>query len=397
MPFHKLHIYKRHINGTSAGARGVGRRRLINGVDDMSGPVEEYRDWGRGGAQCVGRVLVLQHGQNPSTDIYLRRRLSAPGMPPSTIVDIGRERPADHLPGPAADGSRVFVIVCRYITGDWLGALERARDGLVGLAYFTDDDLPAMMADKSLPPSYRFRIWRRYGRFRRRLSTLADEIWVSTAALAQRYEGERVRLVPPLFLPAPRLVRSRTDSVRLFYHGTEAHRREIAWLAGVIAEVQRRRGDTRFEVFGRGAVARLYRDTGRVTVRRPLAWPAFFDHSARQQDIGLAPLFASAVNAARAPVKFFDITRVGAVGLYSDTAPYSGFLRDGMDGLLLPDDPAAWADAIVALAGDPERRRRLAAAAKARCEAINRAAEPLPGFEARAGAASPDGELEGAA
>lgn len=367
----------------------------------MSGPVATHRGSGRrgalGGAQGVGRILILQHGPNPSTDIYLRRRLAAPGMPPSTIVDIGRERPADHELGPAADGSRAFVVICRYITGTWLGALERARDGLAGLAYFTDDDLPAMMADASLPARYRFRIWHRYGRFRRRLSTLADEIWVSTAVLAQRYESEGAKLVPPLFVPAPRVVRGATDSVRLFYHGTAAHRREIAWLADVVAEVQRRRGDTRFELFGRGAVARLYRDTGRVTVRPPLAWPAFFDHSVHQQDIGLAPLFASAVNAARAPVKFFDITRVGAAGLYSDTAPYAGFLRDGVDGLLLPDDPAAWADAIVALASDPERRRMLAAAARARCETINRAAAPLPGFEPPVRTAEPDGELEGAA
>ena len=370
----------------------------------MSGPVTTNRDPGRrdalGGARRVGRVgrvVILEHGPNPSTDIYLRSRLAAPGMPRATTVDIGREHPADHELGPAADGSGVFVIICRYITGAWLSALERSRHGLAGVAYFTDDDLPAILADASLPARYRFRIWRRYGRFGRRLSALADEFWVSTEVLAQRYEHEGAKLVPPLFVPAPRLARGATDSVRLFYHGTAAHRREIAWLAGVVAEVQRRRGDTRFELFGRGAVARLYRDTGRVTVRPPLAWPAFFGHSAHQQDIGLAPLFASAVNAARAPVKFFDITRTGAAGLYSDTAPYAGFLRNGVDGLLLPDDPGTWADAIVALVGDPERRRQIAAAARARCEAINRAAAPLPGFEALVPAAGPPGALVGAA
>lgn len=348
-------------------------------------------------ARPMGRVLVLQDGPNPSTDIYLRPRLMAPGMPPCTVVDIAREHPADHDLAPAADGTRVFVVICRYVDEAWLSALERARDGLAGVAHFIDDDLPAMPRDRSLPLRYRFRIWRRHGRFRRRLAALGGELWVSTPTLARRYEGADARLVEPLFVPAAREVRDATDAVRLFYHGTAAHGREIAWLADVIAEVQRRRGDTRFELFGRGAVARLYRGIPRVTVRVPLAWPAFLEHSAHRQDIGLAPLFASPVNAARAPVKFFDITRTGAAGLYSDTAPYAGFLRDGVDGLLLPDDKAAWADAIAALAGDTQRRRAMAAAARARCEAINAAVTPLPGFEELATVvAEPAGVLEGA-
>ncbi len=367
----------------------------------MSGQEEQHPKGGwraaSGRAQSVDHVLVLQSGPNPSTDIYLRPRLAFPGMPPSTIIDIEREHPAHHGLFRTGDGRGVFVIICRYINEPWLAALERISGRLTGLAYFTDDDLPAMLADSSLPARYRFRIWRRYGRFRRRLSALADEIWVATPVLAQRHAGARVKIVSPLFIPAPRLDRGITDSVRIFYHGTAAHGREIAWLAGVIAEVQRRRGDTRFEVFGGRAVARLYRDASRVTVRPPLDWPAFIGHSAHRQDIGLAPLFASSVNAARAPVKFFDIARSGAAGLYSDIAPFAGFVRDGSDGLLLPPDAATWADAIVALAGDAKRRRRLATAAISRCHEINGAAAPLPGFESPARKGDAVSELEGVA
>ena len=57
---------------------------------------------------------------------------------------------------------------------------------------------------------------------------------------------------------------------------------------------------------------------------------------------------------------------MGATGIYSDVAPFAGFVRDGIDGLLLPNEPARWVNAIVALAGDTTRRAALAEAARAR-------------------------------
>jgi hypothetical protein len=49
-------------------------------------------------------------------------------------------------------------------------------------------------------------------------------------------------------------------------------------------------------------------------------------------------------------VKFYDYARMGAAGVYTDAAPYRGFVRDGVDGLLLPNEPARWVEALAALA-----------------------------------------------
>jgi len=57
---------------------------------------------------------------------------------------------------------------------------------------------------------------------------------------------------------------------------------------------------------------------------------------------------------------------MGAVGLYADRRPYSGFIREGVDGLLLPNDHAAWIEALLQLAQDSERRQRMASAAQRR-------------------------------
>ena len=80
----------------------------------------------------------------------------------------------------------------------------------------------------------------------------------------------------------------------------------------------------------------------------------------------LAPLLPGAFNAARGPTKFFDFARMGAVGIYSDVAPYRGFIRPEVDGILLPNEPAVWVKAIAGLVADPERRVRMATAARER-------------------------------
>ena len=311
----------------------------------------------------IGRVIVLEHGRLPTTDIYLRARLDAPGMPPADYIDISRTGPGG-MALSAAPGAGLFVVICRYVTGPWLKWLESRRDQLAGLAFFADDDLPAMLRDNNLPLRYRYKIWRLYGRHAGRLSALASELWVSSPALAARYADTSPLLVPPLHVGDSG---RRRRVLRYFYHGTAAHRAEIEWLRDVVAMVQARNDRTAFEIVGDRRVRDLYRGIERVTVLHPMDWPNYLAHTeATPRDIGFAPLLAGRVNEAHTHTRFYDIARTGAVGLYSDRPPYAGFVRDGEDGLLLPDDKTAWVKAFLALAEDEPRRRRMAEAATLR-------------------------------
>ena len=66
-------------------------------------------------------------------------------------------------------------------------------------------------------------------------------------------------------------------------------------------------------------------------------------------------------------MKFYDYARMGAAGIYTDVEPYRGFVRDGVDGLLLPNEPARWIDAIAGLAQpDGAALARLKAGVQAR-------------------------------
>lgn len=124
-----------------------------------------------------------------------------------------------------------------------------------------------------------------------------------------------------------------------------------------------------FEVFGAPAVNAALKRLPRVSVLQPMTWPNYLSFTASQRrDLALAPLLPSAFNASRGPTKFYDYARMGAVGLYSDRPAYRGFIEDGVDGLLLDNDPALWVDAILDLVADSAKRAAMASAVMRRAQ-----------------------------
>jgi hypothetical protein len=57
-----------------------------------------------------------------------------------------------------------------------------------------------------------------------------------------------------------------------------------------------------------------------------------------------------------------------AVGLYSNIKPYSDFIRHGVDGFLLPNDPHVWVSTIMTLYQNPELRKRIIQSAQERMQ-----------------------------
>jgi hypothetical protein len=96
-------------------------------------------------------------------------------------------------------------------------------------------------------------------------------------------------------------------------------------------------------------------------------WSNYLSFTATQtRDIALAPLLEGAFNAARGPTKFYDYARMDAVGLYSDISPYRGFIRDGIDGFLLNNEPALWTEKLLVLAHDEQQRKLMSEQIKQR-------------------------------
>ena len=303
---------------------------------------------GRHGRTNPRAVLVLQTGPNASVDYYLRPRLEADASRPWAVVNLSTA-PADV---PLLRFEDVWVVICRYINGAWIDALKQMRPSLAGVSFFVDDDLPAMMTEAGSAFEARLKVATRYGRFVSDLEALVSDIWVSTPALAKRFDVP-VRVLPPVPFDDP-LPPLRNQPPLIVYHGTVTHDAERAFLHQVAVQLDRAATPLRLEVSG-GALAKLaWAFRKKAVVRPQAAWPVYLrEQRSRSAAIMLAPLTDGLVNSARAPVKVFDAARLGAVGLYADKRPYSDVVTEGVDGLLLPMDSSVWAAAALRLLDNP--------------------------------------------
>jgi hypothetical protein len=321
-------------------------------------------------------ILVLQRGENASTDYYLRPRLEAAGVR-TEVADLGQDPAGSELFGPGGAQS-LMVVFCRYASPEWLGALEQNRSRLSRVALFMDDDLPAMIRAQEIPAAARGKAALHFGAHVGRLGGLCSEVWVSTPALAERLQAAGPKVLVPLPEADPPPPDEETPGL-VVYHGTDVHDRERRFVLEVARLVGERAPDAAFEVTGGPGLARMAADARAVRIAPQMPWPDYLKAQAgRRAAISLAPLFPSPLNDVRAPVKAFDAARLGAAGIYADAPAYRSFVRQGEDGLLLPMDPAAWASAIVELLGDPARRLALAAAARKRLIALRKAEARFP-------------------
>ncbi|MCA0177131.1 MAG: glycosyltransferase family 1 protein [Proteobacteria bacterium] len=308
--------------------------------------------------QQATRLLVVEEGASPSGDYLLHPWLATLGVP-VVRLDAHRAPPADALV--AGD----FVVVVRYLHPAWRRAIQRRRSALAGLAWFLDDDLADAAVLTELPAAYATKVRSLALKCVPWFVQMAAQWWVATEALAHKYAAHQpqvLALAPPAALAAPA-----TEAVRLAYHGSASHQRELAWLHPVLAEVLAARPQCHLTVIGDLAINRRYRDLPRTTVLHPMRWPSYLAYTQQARaDVGLAPLLPGVFNAGRGAVKFYDYARMGAAGVYAATPPYAGFIRDGVDGVLLPMAPAAWVEALLALVDDAPRRAALAQAARAR-------------------------------
>lgn len=305
-------------------------------------------NWGR-------RVLVLSEGENPSLAFFVRPLLLANGLE-CHLADL-------HAPLPTDANGWDAAVVIRYLPSRWEKPLAALRRAGKPVAYFMDDDLMDRGAQAGLPLRYRLKI-ERYACLRRSaIESLCNDFWVSTPYLAEKY-----RAWNPSVLPAYAPLAE--TAVSICYHGTASHAAEQEWLHALVQQLQARSQCTQFSIVGDARLNRRFRSIPRVSVLHPMSWPAYLAHtSAYPCDIALAPLLPGAFNAARGATKILDFVRMGAAGIFADTAPYNAVIRHNVDGLLLPMQHDAWLENILALVDDVPRRQRLAEAAAARVAA----------------------------
>jgi hypothetical protein len=313
----------------------------------------------------LGRpVGLLSEGAGP-TRAYWLGGLESPQGADAWIEFNPRCRPQ-----PADLEAIGALVVVRTIPRAWLSGLRQLRAQGKPVVLLLDDALLGSEALADLPLLYRWRLWWGISRHRTCLGVLITELWVSTAALADQCRQELgPHAIPIKVLPLrPALgVVATQKAFRIAYLGTASHSAELTWLLPLLAQLQRLRSDCLVELVLNRSWRRRFRHLPRTRIFYPMDWETYrMDTGNRSVDLLLVPLLPTAFNSGRAAVKFFDAARLGAVGLYSDRTPYKGFVRNGIDGQLLPDSPGAWLEAIDALLRDQGKRQQLAAGCRKR-------------------------------
>jgi hypothetical protein len=305
------------------------------------------------------KVLILGYGPNPSTDYYFPS--TSFGNIPVQHIDI-RKSPPEKLEA----GS--FVVIVRYINREWGNFLRRNMQALTGVAYFMDDDMPAVKYAKGLPLRYRLKVSRLYGWQKKLLSSVCSEIWVSTENLVSKYSSFEPKLIKPKPMGFDE---ADTCRVTYFYHGTASHMAEWRWLVDVVGPLQSKNENLTFIGVGNKDIRKLFNGIPNVIFLHHMDWGTYKQSlPAIRHDIGLAPIISNGFNLGRSHTKFFDITRLGAVGIYSPSIPYADFIRNGIDGVFADNTPESWQQMILELSQFKDKRLEILRAAEERVRSI---------------------------
>ena len=183
-----------------------------------------------------------------------------------------------------------------------------------------------------------------------------------------RKDFERPLNHPELTAPIRSLMewREKTGGVIIGYAGTVRYSSDAAFQA--LAEISHERGDkVRLFMFGF-----LMPEQDAMFNRENVTFLPFVPYEdyasalgTLKPDIMLAPLFPSRTNMSKIPTKYLDYALVEAAGVYSNMPPYTDYIQDRVNGLLVDNaDQKAWKDACTLLIDDEGLRKSITTTAK---------------------------------
>lgn len=134
-------------------------------------------------------------------------------------------------------------------------------------------------------------------------------------------------------------------------------------LAGPLRRLRSRLGE-RLELVFCGAIPAVARELGAELHEFEADFVAWRRRAfALALDVGLAPLPDTPFHRRKYFNKYLEYGSLGVAGVYSDVPPSTDVVRDGETGLLRPNEPAAWLEALEHLATDDALRSAIARAA----------------------------------
>jgi hypothetical protein len=284
---------------------------------------------------------------------------------------IGPGRPIARL-GPGVFASARTLLVVRH--AGRAGRLpRRAR-----LLWLIDDDIAAACVDPGLPWTARVKLRVFEAAHGRRLRAQGAEVIASSDALAARFGPPLPRVIRPVWSePLSDLAHhGSTGPVRIGYLGSGIHRADFAFLEPVLLDLLRARPEVELHLAANHTPGPALAAHPRVVRFAETAWSDYRRTlGARRLHLALYPLRDTPVNRARSDSKLTEHAIAGAGGVYSAAWPPAAQASAAQAGLVLPEDQAAWSDALHALTADRPRMAALAQGARRLAGGLNDAVE----------------------
>jgi len=205
-----------------------------------------------------------------------------------------------------------------------------------------------------------------------RLITEADEMWVSTAALASRYAGiaKRVQIMPNelddrVWDSHARPTSNSVRPIRFLYMGTSSHRPDFEHLIRPAFTQLRSEFGKSVELDLIGVTVEPGRAGEWQVLSRPphagKSYPSFITwlQSLPPYDVGLAPLLDCVFNNCKSDVKWLEYAALGLATVAVNLPAYNQSLEHERTGLLADPDPRSFLAAMRRLTEDEALRQSL--------------------------------------
>ena len=254
------------------------------------------------------------------------------------------------------------IILVRYIPLNILLNLIYLKRNSKKIILLLDDNLLDLNLFSELPLLYKLKIFLNIYCYKFFFPLFINEIWVSNRCLGEKVKQSiskneiNIRLLM--------LNHKQTYPLKKFYKiaylGTSSHSKELKWLKILFEKIQKQREDCLIEIYVNKKWRNYFRSIPRMKITYPLDWETFFlDTSISKADIVVNPIFKSNFNNYRSPTKFYDITRLEAVGIYSNEKPFAQFVNNNHDGILLDNNIDDWIAKIFFLLDNSREREKL--------------------------------------
>ena len=261
------------------------------------------------------------------------------------------------------------IILVRYIPFNIFIDLILLKRRSKNIILLLDDNLLDLNIFSELPLSYKLKIFFAIYCYKYFFNFFINQIWVTNKRLGEKVKKKILtRKIDIKLLSVSNFKSYESRKIyKIAYLGTSSHTKELRWLKNLFEKIQEKRKDCLIEIYVNKKWRNYFRSIPRIKMIYPLDWETFFlDTSVGKVDIVLNPIFNSNFNKFRSPTKFFDITRLKAVGIYSNSVPFSDFINNNYDGILLDNNIDNWIEKINFLLDNSSVRKKLLVNARKR-------------------------------